>query len=100
MMLSMGMSHISLADAERDFAGLLARVRLGEEIVIEKDALSLAVVRSPESEFRPRLLSESIALAKARARDTGVIAAMDSEFAEDLAEIIANRPPWNPPAWE
>jgi len=92
--------HISAAEAARDFAGLLARVRAGAEVVIEDGSLAVAVVRPAGEEFRPRLLSESIALAKKHAADLGYEPRMDPEFAADLEEIINNRRPWNPPAWE
>jgi len=59
--------HISEEEAARDFAGLLARVREGAEVVIESDARAVAVLRPAGEEFRPRLLSESIALAKKHA---------------------------------
>ena len=36
--------HISEEDAARDFAGLMARVRAGAEVVIESDARAVAVV--------------------------------------------------------
>jgi len=39
--------HISEADAARNFAGLLARVRAGAEIVIESSAAPVAVLRTP-----------------------------------------------------
>ena len=92
--------HISEADAARDFPGLMAHVRAGTEIVIESDARAVAVVRPAGDEFRPRLLSESIALAKKHAQELGDEPRMDPEFAADLEEIIRNRRPWNPPAWE
>jgi prevent-host-death family protein len=41
--------HISEAEAARDFAGLLARVRAGDEIVIGDAAHPVAVVRPAES---------------------------------------------------
>ena len=53
------MIHISATEAARDFAGLLARVHAGAEVVIEDGPLTLAVVRPAGEEFRPRLLSES-----------------------------------------
>jgi antitoxin (DNA-binding transcriptional repressor) of toxin-antitoxin stability system len=84
----------------RDFASLLARVRAGGEIVIESDADAVVVVRPAAAEFRPRLLSESIALAKKHSEDLGYEPRMDPEFAADLEEIIRSRKPWNPPAWE
>ena len=58
--------HVSDKEAASDFASLLARVREGAEVVIEHDARPVAVVRPAEA-FRGRLLSESIALAKAHA---------------------------------
>jgi antitoxin (DNA-binding transcriptional repressor) of toxin-antitoxin stability system len=91
--------HISEDEAVRDFAGLLARVRAGAEVVIESDARAVAVVR-PAGDDRPRLLSESIALARKHAQELGYEPRMDPEFAADLEEIIGNRKPWNPPARE
>jgi hypothetical protein len=90
--------RISETEAARDFAGLMARVRAGAEVVIESDAV--AVVRPAGNEFRPRLLSESIALAKAHAKELGYEPRMDPEFAADLEEILRSRKPWTPPAWE
>ena len=92
--------HISEADAARDFAALMARVRLGAEVIIESEARAVAVLRPAESDFRPRLLSESIALAKRHAAESGTEPRMDPEFAADLEGIIANRKLWNPPSWE
>lgn len=98
--MTMAVIHISEADAARDFPGLLARVRAGAEIVIESEARAVAVVRPAGDEFRPRLLSESIALARKHAEELGYEPRMDPEFAADLEEIIRSRKPWNPPAWE
>jgi antitoxin (DNA-binding transcriptional repressor) of toxin-antitoxin stability system len=92
--------HISEEEAARDFAGLLARVRAGAEVVIESDARPVAIVRPASDEFRPRLLSESIALAKEHAEKLGYEPRMDPDFASDLEEIAKRRRPWNPPAWE
>jgi antitoxin (DNA-binding transcriptional repressor) of toxin-antitoxin stability system len=92
--------HISEAEATSNFADVLARVRAGIEVVIESGKLPVAVVRSAADEFRPRLLSESIALAKKHEEETGVVPVLDPDFAADLEEIIKNREVWNPPAWE
>jgi len=92
--------HISEEEAARDFAGLMARVRAGNEVVIESDARAVAILRPAGDEFRPRLISESIALAKKHAEELGYEPRMDPEFAADLEEIIRNRRPWNPPEWE
>jgi len=92
--------HISDEDAANDFASLLARVRDGAEVVIEHDARPVAVVR-PAEVFRGRLLSESIALAKAHAKELGYEPTMDPDFAADLEEIInSHRKPVSPPAWD
>ena len=91
---------MSDAEAARDFASVLERVREGAEIVIEHDARPVAVVKAPEN-GRGRLLSESIALAKAHAKDLGYAPVMDAEFAADLEEIVeSHRQPLNPTAWD
>ena len=100
IIVGMATIHISEAEAAGDFAGLMARVRAGAEVVIESDARAVAVVRPAGDEFRPRLLSESIALAKKHAEELGYEPRMDPEFAADLEEIVRSRKPWNPPAWE
>ena len=97
-MMSMRTAHIPETEAARDLPGLLARVRAGEEIVIEKEA-SPAVVLRVLVEPRGRLLSESIALAEAHAKELGYEPHMDAEFAADLEEIIRNRKPRDPSAW-
>jgi antitoxin (DNA-binding transcriptional repressor) of toxin-antitoxin stability system len=92
--------HISEAEAASDFAGLIARVRVGEEFVIESDLGAVAIVRPAEAEFRPRLLSDCIAEERLLEAEGGEPPVFDSDFADDLAEIIRNRKPWNPPVWE
>lgn len=95
----MAVTHIPETEAARDFTGLLARVRAGEEIVIEREA-SPAVVLRVADEPRGRLLSESIALAKKHAKELGYEPRMDPEFAADLEEIIRNRKPRDTSAWD
>jgi len=96
--LSMATIRISEADAARDFAGLIARVRLGVEIVIENDAAPAVVLRAAEPARRS--ISESIAMAEARTRELGYKPVMDAGFAADLEEIVRNRKPRNSPAWD
>jgi prevent-host-death family protein len=87
--------HISEAEATKDFASLMARVRAGSQVVIEKDARPVAVV-SPAEPY-VRLLSESLRLA----REHGSTATLDDEFAKDVeAAIESHREPLNPPAWD
>jgi len=42
----MAVIHISEAEATRDFAAVLARVRDGEEVVIESNYRPVAVIKS------------------------------------------------------
>ena len=90
--------RISEADAARDFAGLIARVRLGVEVVIENGAAPAVVLRAAEPARRS--ISESIAMAEARTRELGYKPVMDAGFAADLEEVIGNRKPRNSPAWD
>ena len=64
MILLMAIIHMSEAEAAADFAGLLALVRAGTEVVIESEMHPPAVVRLATNRSG-RLLSESLALAEA-----------------------------------
>ena len=90
--------HISEADAVRDMASILQRVQAGMEVVIERDAQPVAVIRAA-TPLR-RTISECIALAKAHEQETGHPPTLDPDFAADVDEIIRNRKPWNPPSWD
>jgi antitoxin (DNA-binding transcriptional repressor) of toxin-antitoxin stability system len=90
--------HISDKEAANDFPSLLDRVRNGAEIVIEHDARPVAVLHAAEPVRRT--ISECIALAKTHEEETGKAPVLDADFAEDVKEILSNRKPWNPPAWE
>jgi antitoxin (DNA-binding transcriptional repressor) of toxin-antitoxin stability system len=92
--------HISEAEAATtNVATLLAHVRAGAEIIIENDARPVAVLRSAEP-HPGRLLSESIALAEAHAKELGYEPTLDPDFAADLEEIINSRKPRNVSTWE
>jgi len=90
--------HISDAEAASNFASLLDRVRTGAEIVIEHEARPVAVLHAAEPVRRT--ISECIALAKKHEEEAGNAPVLDPEFAEDVKEILSDRKPWNPPAWE
>jgi len=90
--------HISEAEAASDFAALMARVRAGAKVIIENGARPVAVLHAAEPERRS--ISDCIALAKAHEEKTGKAPVLDSEFAEDVEEILCHHKPWNPPAWE
>ena len=92
--------RISEAEAAADFAGLMARVREGAEVVIESDAQPVAVLRPAAVELKPRMLSESDAQARRQALELGHQPRMGSDFASDLEAIIDSRAHWNLPEWE
>ena len=84
----MAVIHISEAEAARDFAALLARVRAGAEIVIDNDVSSSVVLRVA-SERPVRRLSESLRMA----REHGSTATLDGGFAADLEAVVINSHP-------
>ncbi|MFZ0285917.1 MAG: hypothetical protein WAL32_11875 [Terriglobales bacterium] len=84
--------HVSEADAARDFAGLLARVRAGAEVVIESGKLPVAVIHSPVPPRRS--ISECIALLPEDSTAT-----IDADFAKDVeAAVESHHEPLEPPA--
>ncbi len=90
--------HISEAEAANDLASLLDRVSAGAEVIIERNSRPVAVVRPAAP--RGRLLSESIALAEAHAKELGYEPTMDPDFTTDLREIIHSRKPRDLSAWD
>jgi antitoxin (DNA-binding transcriptional repressor) of toxin-antitoxin stability system len=97
--MSKNVIRISEAEAANDLASVLDQVSAGAEVVIERDSRPVAVVKSPDA--RPgRLLSESIALAEAHAKELGYEPTIDADFAADLREIINNRKPRNSTEWD
>jgi antitoxin (DNA-binding transcriptional repressor) of toxin-antitoxin stability system len=86
--------HISEAAAAADFAGLMAKVRAGAEVVIENAKIPVAVMRAPAPERRT--LSECIAMLS-----EGSTATIDENFANDVeAAIAAHREPIDASAWD
>ena len=85
--MSMGTVYIPETEAARDLPSLLARVRAGEEIVIEKEASPAVVLRVAQE--RPlRRLSESLRLAK----EHGSTVTLDGGFARDLEAAVNSHP--------
>ena len=98
MIAGMEPLHISEADAVRDLAAILKYVRAGAEVVIERDAQPVAVIRAVAPVRRT--ISECIALAEAHERETDQTPMLDPDFAADVEAIVRNRKPWNPPTWD
>ena len=93
--MRMATIRISEAEAIRNIAGLLARAYMGEEIIIEKDAASAAVVLRTVVERPLRKLSESLHLAK----EHGSTVTLDGGFGHDLEAAVNSHPeplenPW------
>lgn len=90
----MAVIHISETEAVRDFAGLLARVRAGAEVVIDDGAMAVAVLHTPLPVRRS--IAECIAMLPEDSSAT-----IDEDFARDVEEAVAaHREPLNPPAWD
>jgi antitoxin (DNA-binding transcriptional repressor) of toxin-antitoxin stability system len=87
--------HVTEAELARDVHAVLAKVRLGVEVIIEQDGHPVAVLKPPQT--KGRKLSEISAALEARGANTVV----DEDFARDVEEgINAHREPWNPPSWD
>jgi antitoxin (DNA-binding transcriptional repressor) of toxin-antitoxin stability system len=87
--------RVSEAEAANDFPSLLARVRAGAEVVIERNAEAVAVLRPAAPNVR--LLSESLRLAKERGSNT----TLDNGFGRDLEAVVSShREPLVPPSWD
>ena len=91
---SMEPLRVSEGDLAKDVRAILQRVETGAEVVIERDAQPVAVIR-PAAPVR-RKISECIALMPADSTAT-----IDPDFAKDVeAAIAAHREPLEPPAWD
>lgn len=90
----MAVLHISEADLARDVHGVLDRVQSGAEVIVERDAQPVAILRAAEP--RRRKLSE-IAASLAE-NSTAVI---DSDFSKNVEEVVnSHREPLNPSVWD
>jgi antitoxin (DNA-binding transcriptional repressor) of toxin-antitoxin stability system len=98
MITGMELLHISEGDLAKDVRSVLQRVETGAEVIIERGAQPVAVIR-PAEPVRCRI-SECIALMPADSTAT-----IDPDFAKDVeAAIAAHREPdpkgTPPPAWD
>jgi antitoxin (DNA-binding transcriptional repressor) of toxin-antitoxin stability system len=94
MIPSMEPLHISEGDLAKDVQSILKRVENGAEVIIERDAHPVAVIRPAEPPRRK--ISECIALMPPDSTAT-----IDSDFARDVeSAIAAHREPLEPPAWD
>ena len=77
--------HISETDLAKDVRSIVQRVQSGAQVVIERDAQPVAVIRTPEPVRRK--ISECIALLPANSTAT-----IDPDFAKDVGG--GYRVPW------
>jgi antitoxin (DNA-binding transcriptional repressor) of toxin-antitoxin stability system len=95
MIEGMAQLHMTEAEVAKDFAAVLEKIQQGVEVIVERDAHPVAVIKLPR--FRGRPIDECIALAKAR----GSHVTLDEDFAKDLEDIIdSRREPLIPPSWD
>lgn len=86
--------RISEADLVRDVRTVVQRVQTGAEIVVERDAQPVAVIRAAAPVRRK--ISECIAMLPADSTAT-----IDPDFARDVdAAIAAHREALEPPQWD
>jgi antitoxin (DNA-binding transcriptional repressor) of toxin-antitoxin stability system len=86
--------HISESDLAKDVRSILHRVETGAEVIIERDAQPVAVIRPAGPVHRK--ISECIAMLPADSTAT-----IDPDFAKDVeAAIAAHREPLEPPDWD
>jgi len=86
--------HISEGDLAKDVRTILRQVETGAEIIIERNARAVAVIR-PVEPVRRRI---SDCIARLPAESPGTIA---PDFSKDVeAAIAAHREPLEPPAWD
>ena len=94
MLQGMEPLHITEDELENDIRATLRRVEAGAEVIIERDAQPVAVLRPAEPARRK--ISECLALMPAESTAT-----IDADFARDVdAAIAAHREPLEPPSWD
>ena len=99
MIRSMESVPITEAELVRDISAILDRVERGAEIVVERGARPVAVIRTPQQPGRPIL--ECIAIAKAYEEGLGYAPVPDPGFAADVqAAIDAHREPLALSLWD
>jgi antitoxin (DNA-binding transcriptional repressor) of toxin-antitoxin stability system len=94
MIVDMSTVHLTEAELVRDLASALDRVQSGMEIVIERDARPVAVLRAAEP--RRRKLSEIAASLSADSTTT-----LDPNYAADVQSFIdRHREPLHSPEYD
>ncbi len=98
MIEDMAVLHMTEAELARDVHGVLDKIRDGAEVIVERDAQPVAVIKPAQP--NPRTLSDLIRLAEEREKKRGYAITLDPDYAADVEEIVRSRQPWNPPSWD
>jgi len=96
----MAVTHISEAEAVRDFADVLSRVRAGEEVEIDAGEQRVCIALKKAGWSKDPSITATLARMKASTEALGYQPVMDAEFAADMEEIIRNRKPRDHSAWD
>jgi antitoxin (DNA-binding transcriptional repressor) of toxin-antitoxin stability system len=98
----MATTHISVLKLPPEVRDLINRLRAGEEIVIDSENESVAVIRAakPAAAQMDSSISATIARIEARDIERGYPLRMGADFADDLEEIVNNRKPRDTSAWD
>ncbi len=92
--------RITEAELVSDIYSVLARVKKGDEVIVEQDHRPVAVIKTPPA-GPGRKLSECIALAKAYENEPGYTPVPDPEFARDVQAAVDSRlEAFLPPTWD
>jgi antitoxin (DNA-binding transcriptional repressor) of toxin-antitoxin stability system len=95
MIKDMAELHMTEAEVAEDFAAVVEKIKQGAEVIVERNARPVAVIKFPQ--FRGRAIDECIALASKH----GSHVILDEGFTEDLEAVInSHREPLDPPAWD
>lgn len=90
--------RITEAELASDIHAVLARVREGDEVIVEQDHRPVALIKMPPP-GPGRKLSECVALAKAYEEELGYAPVPDPDFGKDVQAGIDSRgEPFDPPA--
>jgi len=86
--------HITETDLAKDLRSILQRVETGAEVIVQRGAQAVAVIRPVEPQRRS--ISECIALMPVESDAT-----IDPDFAKDVEAVISShREPLESPPWD
>jgi hypothetical protein len=94
----MAQIHLSEAEVSGNFAAVLRWVADGEDVVVDREGQSVAIIGSLNRTVPT--VSELIDLAAKRESDRGFAVTLDEDFGADMEKIVSERKPWTHPSWD